>query len=577
MATSAFKSTTKRASIGRREGSSSEESSRRSLRRSRSVSRFSRPIAAEDESVYNKSQPRGKFVNTKRGSSEAASFPEISLDDLALEFFSSSSLNENESDGGKQRVGRWASDTASSRRRGRSVSRSRENVVSSSGAKNTISSRSVSRSRENVVSSSGAKNAISSSAAGSRRRRSLSVARYHQISDSESEIDHSRSSSKKTPISKNGQLPLVSNSINSTNRKLGKSWSHKDLSLLLDGYSSHSSALTDDESKDTRSGKNGSEKIIRAVHAQKKAEHPTEDATNGVFYEAIRKELRYAVEEMRTELNQVALGRNHTDLAVGECLQSDNSCDLQDFSGIRNNYATKLGKLSSYEQGHDVSKMVKKLPDSKTSVLEKPSGVRKRSCDRNRMSKRLTEDAEKLIEDFLSNVEDTDLSSFDGERSDGSSTLGGTMKSRNAVIREAEPYKSPTGYTSRPVEMDGVNLPWLQWEASPDGSLSGKNNVQTPVTPKALQWDSGKDMVILHDPSNFSTSSHGSWSPGHFSNHTDIREDIGKTTRVSNDKSSFDMDEYLTRPNNEEILFDMYKERNRIGSGGLLLCTGFLY
>ena len=33
---------------------------------------------------------------------------------------------------------------------------------------------------------------------------------------------------------------------------------------------SQSSALTDDESKDTRFGRNGSEKIIRAVHAQKK-------------------------------------------------------------------------------------------------------------------------------------------------------------------------------------------------------------------------------------------------------------------------------------------------------------------
>jgi hypothetical protein len=38
------------------------------------------------------------------------------------------------------------------------------------------------------------------------------------------------------------------------------------------------------------------------------------------------------------------------------------------------------------------------------------------------MSKRLTEEAEQYFEDFLSNVEDTDFSSFDGERSDTSSS-----------------------------------------------------------------------------------------------------------------------------------------------------------
>lgn len=104
------------------------------------------------------------------------------------------------------------------------------------------------------------------------------------------------------------------------------------------------------------------------------------------------------------------------------------------------------------------------------------------------MSERLAEEAERCIEDFLSNVEDTDISSFDGERSDGSSTLGGTMKVRNAATREAETYKSHC----RPVEMDGVILPWLQWETSHDCSPLGKNKAQTPVTPKALKRDSEK-------------------------------------------------------------------------------------
>ncbi|KAK4414169.1 hypothetical protein Salat_2829800 [Sesamum alatum] len=571
MATSAFKSTTKRAAIG---GSSSGDSARSSLRRSRSLSRFSRPIAPEPdtETDYNKNAPRGKFVNTTRGSKMP--FPEISLDDLALELFSSSSKNDNESDGGvvernrregrsvsrREEIGRWASDTASSIRRGRSVSRARGNG-------NVVSSNSAS-----------AKNVISSDA-GSRRRRSLSVARY-QISDSESEVDHSRNSRNrayvKAPISGNNQMSLAPTGTASNNRRLGRSRSHKNLSLLHDGYSSHSSALTDEESKDTHSGKNGYEKIIKTVYAQKKAEHPTENVGNGGFYEAMRKELRYAVEEIRTELNQ-AMGRNQTAVASSDCLKPDNSDALQDFSRTREKYASKF---EQEQRGQGVSKMVKELPNSRTSaVAEKPSRARKRSSYKSRTSKRLIDEAERIFEDFLSSVEDTDISSLDGERSDGSSSFGGMMKARDAAIMDAETYRTPARSTSRPVEMDGVILPWLQWETSHDASLSGKNKALTPMTPNALDWNSEKDMAMLHDPSSHSVSSQGSSSPATFNSpFVDKREVTCKARQVGNDcVSCFDMDEYLNLQNNEELLFERYRERNRINSGGLLLCTGALY
>lgn len=95
------------------------------------------------------------------------------------------------------------------------------------------------------------------------------------------------------------------------------------------------------------------------------------------------------------------------------------------------------------------------------------------------------------FEDFISNVEDTDFSSFDGERSDTSSILGVT-KTRDAVFQtvETETFQSPTGSISRPGEMDGVNLPWLQWETCNDGSpLPSKDSIVLPVTPKSRVWD----------------------------------------------------------------------------------------
>lgn len=169
MATSSFKSTTKRTTIG----SSSEDSgsnSGQSLRRSRSLSRFSRQLSPEETPEYIKNAPRGKFVNTDRGS---ATFTEISLDDLAVELFSNesdwSADREREGRGGRfeSEIRRWASDTASSsRRRGRSVSRSCGSDL------------------ETVVSNGASSKNVNSSKVASGRSRSLSVARY-QIIDSE--------------------------------------------------------------------------------------------------------------------------------------------------------------------------------------------------------------------------------------------------------------------------------------------------------------------------------------------------------------------------------------------------------
>ena len=109
------------------------------------------------------------------------------------------------------------------------------------------------------------------------------------------------------------------------------------------------------------------------------------------------------------------------------------------------------------------------------------------------MSSRLTEEAEKYFEDFLSNVEDTDISSFDGERSDGSSTLSGIKKPREPEKhrREPENVETPVPSNSLPSEMDGLVLPWLEWETHDDISpLSCINKTKLPVTPKTLLWDS---------------------------------------------------------------------------------------
>lgn len=369
-----------------------------------------------------------------------------------------------------------------------------------------------------------------------RRRRSLSVAR-HPVTEFE---NSSNRANVKAPTSGNGQTPLAKKATASSNRRLRRTQSYKDLPMSLDGYSSHSSALTDDESKDTRISRNGFEKIIRPVHSQK-CEPLAEDAVNGGLYEVMRKELRYAVQEIRSELNQLEKSKQ----------------------GILN------GMLLAEQCGR--AKPVEDLP-------EKPTQARKRSSDPHRMSRRLTEEAEKYFEDFISNIEDTDLSSLDGDRSDASSTLGHMRRPKDSAIRLAEPYRSSSASSSSPGEMEGVIFPWLQWETSNDGTRSSNTTLQTPITRKSLQWHPEKDTLSSsHDPSNHSSSSQGSWSPALFIGQGTI-QNVCQPRQLGNvGTSCYDLDDYIKgKKDDEQLLFDIYRERKGMSLGRLLLCNSSL-
>ncbi|KAF9600993.1 hypothetical protein IFM89_014978 [Coptis chinensis] len=79
--------------------------------------------------------------------------------------------------------------------------------------------------------------------------------------------------------------------------------------------------------------------------------------------------------------------------------------------------------------------------ERKNPAVQEKSSLGRKNNGRGWMSKCLTEDAKRYIDDFLSNVEDTDLILHYGE---------------------SEAAECSTRSTSLPVEMDGVVLPWLQ-------------------------------------------------------------------------------------------------------------------
>ncbi|KVH98135.1 hypothetical protein Ccrd_023632 [Cynara cardunculus var. scolymus] len=560
MATSAFKSTTRRAPIGTSAPSTDDSptsSSSKVHRRSRSLSRFSRPIREEIEPGVLPT-PRRKFVNTVRGSG----FPEISLDDLAIEFFSGKeNSSEVEDESGSSRnsgpvpvKSEISPVTTSSQRRSRSVSRHHNGANSgvSEGVSATAFSqrrgRSVARRNDGTTPNAGGTTRVVSDA-DLRRRRSVSVARY-QLSDSESDIDHSWSSTNqlKSRNINNGNSRVASfqRPTASSHRRLSRSMSQTPQLRSHDGYSSQSSALTDDDSRDARYGKKEIEKTIRAVYAQKKIDHPTRDDTNHGLYEAMRKELRSAVNEIMIELEQT-MERKPSALSVHDRLHSNKSDGLQTVSTTRKNYTTKLKqpekrkqdlsaeKMLEGQQGKDGYKIVREvLPEPKSTAN----------------AQRVSHPRKQYFEDFISNVEDTDFSSFDGERSDTSSTLTGTTKQRDGGQNG-----SPAGCNSLPVEMEGIKLPWLKWDGNDGGPPTSRKTMPPPTTPKTKLWDPSQDLELIQDEGS---SSHGSWNP--------------EDDSTNSSKRGMDMEKYREIERTEKVLFDSWRERSIIRSGGLFLC-----
>ncbi|XP_028765141.1 uncharacterized protein LOC114723154 isoform X2 [Neltuma alba] len=580
MATAAFKSTTKRTPIGASSASSTDDSSSSNrnysaYRRARSLSRAPRRVPSHDlaNDPDEFPAPRGKFVNTVRGSG----FPEISLDDLAIEFFESANRGRMASRHSELSPANGA--TAS---RSRMASRHSELSPANGATVSQRRGRSVSRKSSGVINdgrgnSDYGANRDGGSDAHTGRRRSLSVVRY-QISDSESDPDHSRNSKSRVNLRSIdvANKPIHKTVASDQTPVLRRSLSQKDM-RSYDGYSSQSSVLTDEEGAGAHLSQNATENI-QTIYAQKKAANSGMD---GGFHKATQKELRHSVDVIKTKNEKVGLKPRTSTLATVDRLLSNNSDVLHSVSCIRMNYETELEQSEKRKQdllaeivleeqrGRELSKIVKELlPDKKNEAIQKPSRARKRSNDRNRMSKRLTEEAERYIEDFISNVEDTDISSLDGERSDTSSSIGGLIK--------PESFNSPSIPRSLPVEMDGVMFPWLQWETSNDASpTTNLNKTRTPVTPKIASFI--QEIKKVRDQSNRSVSSHGSWSPDGIVEYSSSKFGESYESQTLSTASSkgmnYDMDEYLELKKSEDLLIERWRQRQRMDSGSLLLCN----
>lgn len=547
-----------------------------SVRRSKSLSRFPPPSPSTEDTAT----PSSRFVNKVRGGGSGGVFPpQVSLDDLADEFFRARAESEDDDDeetaargrsrlpaaaerggggagGRRSSTARYARQTESSRQRGRSVSRPPAE-------------------RRGV-----AANAVDGGPA-ARRQRYASVDRRAAMdrqrwcdSDNDMEVSHQYvSRGMHTKSSSGNSLQSSFHKPSKANQALKRSTSQKDFFHSRDSSSSHSS-ITDDESRSSLSFHSRNQKAVCAVYGLDK-EHGIDDGAGNILYDVMRKEVRQAVEEIRNQLEEAMTKSEPSEKAINSDAQP-----TQVITQLRRSYTSKLEESEKRKQellaqlaaeehhGHELTKIVRELlpTPKKTANLQRQPHHRRRSNDRSRVSKRLTEEAEQYFEDFLSNVEDTDFSSFDGERSDSSSTR------KDLLLLHAmteTPVKLPE--VALPAEADGVVLPWLQWETT--------NDLQTSPCKTKAQGESTRGST-----SNQTASSRGSWSPGDHATSSVASKDslltrfgeVGICRSSLSDYArtlSFHIDDYLHLRQSEDLLLETWMQKQRIDSGGLVLCS----
>lgn len=554
MATSAFKSRTKRTQIGSQENNSNSNSNSSAPspnaagghRRSRSLSHYPRYYPEISSTSVLRQIDLQNTNKVKSPTSRHAS----PTRDLKL--------------GRCVNTGPDVTTGQGRRGRGRSVCRSQTDSTTESPSETEIVKR---RGR-----SAAPRQTVLPHENGRRRERSVSVARY-QESDSESDMDSVCSRTERYRLNNlatiNGRKCVTEKAsggdMPKPQRGLRRCSSQRNLSRPYDSHQSYTSALTDDEGPDTRCSDNGEEKTIRAVYAQMKSfrsDHPTGDMDAISLYEAMRSEVRHAVSEIRSEIKQQSSVRKNSsapNIKDSDELLKLNSNDVTHVvSGIRKDYTAKLeqsekrardlcAELAAEEQRRqELARIVGELlSESKPSKTKRPSRTRRNSADRKDMSECLNEEAQKYFDEFIniSNFEDSEFSSFEEEccRAPAHCIKTEVKKDYEKILPDITNIgdvnaNGLNNIQQLPVavETDGVVLPWLQWETKPDDHYQfRKADLKTVVTDKNVQntleeevesngsvsfFDSGTVLATSSNGSNCSWSSDSSY-PCNMSRH----------------------------------------------------------
>ncbi|KAF8041079.1 hypothetical protein BT93_B3104 [Corymbia citriodora subsp. variegata] len=431
------------------------------------------------------------------------------------------------------------------------------------------------------------------------RRRVRSVSRNPvsrgQFVSSESEVEPEHDSSTKYKSS----CPDVSDQMKNL-----RTWTSQHPTIqppddsAISLSSSHFSHWEDGVSVGSLSGVE--EKTIKAVSVSEQIKTEREDPLGGdanpsSIYETVRSEVRRAISDIQTDLETAIRRSNVT--AIGSSNIADLPPDLVNpgavelVMDIRREYAEKLEESQERarklradlaveeHRGQELSRILKEiLPDATASSAQKSRPGRKASLERRKMSKRLTEEALAYFDECVS------LSTFDS--SDFSSPEDPPLK----VVGDANPLNEGGSVRTSNLSLSAMHIP--------SGHVDEK---QQSFTEKRFELGGKSSRAVASCSNENSTPEPGSsestnreagWKykfsfSGDTFEYFNLQQDIsscvkGSKNRSKKDDSSlgsarsnyFQVDEYDFHASMQSLLADRVTHRNRLESGGFLICGG---
>ncbi|XP_024963979.1 uncharacterized protein LOC112504275 [Cynara cardunculus var. scolymus] len=564
MATAAFKSNSKR-SNGSGVGDSPKNNphnpnpQKQRLRRSLSVSALSRSTQIDISSEFLNKRDNPLYWAT--GGSPADNTTESSATSAVV------------AGGGALEPGTSKSSNVAVGQRGRLVKRNSD--LRNGGQKEEIVGRRRSLSRVND-------NGVGNGNGNDRRGRSVSRARLASgASESDAEQDSGKSvtyggrSSSIRASNITGKLPVTS--VKAFDRR---SSHHPSVASPFDSRVSNW-----EDGISTSSLSEAEEKTIKAVFEQMKSfdgDDSRKDTALSEIYETVRLEVRRAIADIHDDL-QDAIRRNST-AAIASTDVTEMSPKLVKPEAVelvldmRREYAKELEesqerarKLRSdlaieEHRRQELSRILKEtLPEPKTSVPHKPRLGRKRSSERKKMSKRLTDEAMSYFDECVS------LSTFDS--SDFSAAEDPAVNSVNTTLTKGATTSLP--HDIRCISPSGpncfINEQMIQGDlGSSSTTRSSCDDLITDRVVETAEWERKSRFSFGHKPTEGIELQHD------IKNYIKTFEkDTGIDGIVSErSRTNYSIDEYNLLDVHEHLLFDIVLFRNQQESGRLHICSG---
>lgn len=341
------------------------------------------------------------------------------------------------------------------------------------------------------------------------------------------------------------------------------------------------------------------EKAVKAVcermnmdlghsHLSVQGKHLEDDNPSTSIYETVRSEVRRAISEIQNDLESAMRRSNTPALATTDI--ADIPPDLVNPSAvelvldIRREYAKKLEqsrersrKLQSdlaveEHRGQELSRILKEvLPDPKTSNVPKSRPGRKASIERRKMSKRLTEEAMSYFDECVS-LSTFDSSDFSSPEDPPLNLVGFTtpVGKSTSLLQASSTAAVTNNSNSCHNDKQGLSIENQYTDDRHASGLMASSGPREPqISPSSANMPQDWKFSFAHKPTET----------------LELQPDIMKYARhfekgIEKDDSElqtvrsnyYDLGEYNLQAAAQSYMFDRVLYRNRIESGGILLC-----